>query len=280
MLTIIFHFQNSQNLNYMYNKISIDAIIEIAIEAGKATLEIYEQDFEVIKKKDDSPLTLADEKSNAVIIKGLKALEVGGDLPIISEETKLLSYNERKDWEFFWLIDPLDGTKEFIKKNGEFTINIALVQDHTPVLGVIYVPVQDVTYYAIEGQGAFKIVGNGAPEKLQLRDLNKDDELLIVASRSHSSPEVEAYVEDKKKEFNSVDYVAAGSSLKFCLLAEGKADVYPRLAPTMEWDTGAGHIIAKEAGAQVLVYGESYELQYNKENLLNPHFIVKHPELS
>ena len=264
----------------MHNKISIDAIIQIAIDAGKATLEIYEQDFEVIQKADDSPLTLADKKSNAVIIDGLKQLQVGGELPIISEETKLLPYSERKDWEFFWLIDPLDGTKEFIKKNGEFTINIALVQGNTPVLGVIYVPVQDITYYAIEGKGAFKIVGNGQAEKLSLRTLNKGEELLIVASRSHSSPEVEAYVADKKKEFANVDYVAAGSSLKFCLLADGKADVYPRLAPTMEWDTGAGHIIAKEAGAEVLVYGESHELQYNKENLLNPHFIVKNPALN
>jgi 3'(2'), 5'-bisphosphate nucleotidase len=264
----------------MYNNISIEAVIQIAIDAGKATLEIYEQDFEVIKKTDDSPLTLADQKSNAVIIEGLKALSIGGDLPIISEETKLLPYSERKDWEYFWLIDPLDGTKEFIKKNGEFTINIALVENHTPVLGVIYVPVQDITYYAIQGKGAFKIEGNGTAQKMHLRDLVPNDELLIVASRSHNSPEVDEYIAAKKLEFSNVDYVAAGSSLKFCLLAEGKAHVYPRLAPTMEWDTGAGHIIAKEAGAEVLEYGKTTELQYNKENLLNPHFIAKHPLLS
>lgn len=263
----------------MYNTIKIQELIEIAIAAGKATLEIYEQDFEVIQKADDSPLTLADQKSNTVIIEGLKQLTVGSDLPIISEETKLLPYEERKDWDFFWLIDPLDGTKEFIKKNGEFTINIALVEKNTPVVGVIYVPVKEVTYYAVAGEGAFMIDAGGNKSKLELRDIKDIDELLIVASRSHSSPEVEAYVEEKKKQFAKVNYVAAGSSLKFCLLAEGKADVYPRLAPTMEWDTGAGHIIAKEAGAEVLVYGESYELQYNKENLLNPHFIVKAPSL-
>ncbi|MEZ5009178.1 MAG: 3'(2'),5'-bisphosphate nucleotidase CysQ [Chitinophagales bacterium] len=264
----------------MQNKIDIQEVIQIAIAAGKATLEIYDQDFEVIQKADDSPLTMADQKSNTVIINGLKQLSVGNLLPIISEETKLLPYSERKDWEFFWLIDPLDGTKEFIKKNGEFTINIALVENNTPVLGVIYVPVKDITYYAIEGKGAFMIEGNNEPVQLKLRDIKDKENLLIVASRSHNSPEVEAYVAEKKKEFKSVDYVAAGSSLKFCLLAEGKADVYPRLAPTMEWDTGAGHIIAKEAGAQVLVYGENYELQYNKENLLNPHFIVKSAQLS
>jgi len=274
-----FHLSNTQEINYMENKINIEEIIDIAIEAGKATLEIYEQDFEVITKADNSPLTMADERSNAIIVKGLSELSVGSELPVISEETKLLSYEERKDWDILWLVDPLDGTKEFIKKNGEFTINIALVKNGLPVLGVIYVPVREVLYYAIEGKGTF-MRAEGVETKLQLRDLKGNDKLLIVASRSHNSEAVEAYVADKKKEFNEVDYVPAGSSLKFCLLAEGKADVYPRLAPTMEWDTGAGHIIAKEAGAQVLVYGEDKELQYNKENLLNPHFIVKNPDLN
>ncbi|MCP4123478.1 MAG: 3'(2'),5'-bisphosphate nucleotidase CysQ [Bacteroidetes bacterium] len=263
----------------MEHKINIEEVIDIAIEAGKATLEIYDQDFEVIQKADNSPLTMADERSNAIIIKGLSELSVGSELPVISEETKLLSYEERKDWDILWLVDPLDGTKEFIKKNGEFTINIALVKNGLPVLGVIYVPVREVLYYAIEGKGTFMRAG-GVESKLKLRELEGNDKLLIVASRSHKSEAVEAYVSEKKKQFREVDYVPAGSSLKFCLLAEGKADVYPRLAPTMEWDTGAGHIIAKEAGAQVLVYGENTELQYNKENLLNPHFIVKNPKLN
>jgi len=222
---------------------------------------------------------MADERSNAIIIKGLAELSVGSELPVISEETKLLSYEERKDWDILWLVDPLDGTKEFIKKNGEFTINIALVKNGLPVLGVIYVPVREVLYYAIEGKGTFMRAG-GVESKLQLRELEGNDKLLIVASRSHKSEAVEAYVTEKKKQFREVDYVPAGSSLKFCLLAEGRADVYPRLAPPREWDRGAGHIIAKEAGAQVLVYGEGTELQYNKENLLNPHFIVKNPKLN
>jgi len=263
----------------MHNRIDIEEVINIAIEAGKSTLEIYEQDFEVMTKEDNSPLTLADQRSNAVILNGLSNLTTGGDLPIISEETRLIPYEERKHWEIFWLVDPLDGTKEFIKRNGEFTINIALVRGHTPVLGVIYVPVGDIVYYAIEGQGAFMRYAGGE-RKLRIRELKGSDMLLIVASRSHSSPAVEAYLEEKKKQFSSVEYVVAGSSLKFCLLAEGKADVYPRLAPTMEWDTCAGHIIAKEAGAEVLVYGEEHELRYNKENLLNPHFIVKNPDLN
>ena len=275
----ISHLRNIHKDRFMQNRIDIEEVIRIAVEAGKATLEIYEQDFDVVTKEDNSPLTQADERSNAVIIDGLEKLNIGGDLPIISEETKLLPYEDRKDWQHFWLIDPLDGTKEFIKKNGEFTINIAMVREHTPVLGVIYVPVIDVIYYAIEGKGAF-IRKAGEERQLQLRKLEGNDLLLIVASRSHNSEAVEAYVAEKKKEFNQVDYVPAGSSLKFCLLAEGKADVYPRLAPTMEWDTGAGHIIAKEAGAEVLVYGQDQELQYNKENLLNPHFIVKNPVLN
>jgi 3'(2'), 5'-bisphosphate nucleotidase len=279
MRILISHLKNTLERIMMQHEIDIEEVIAVAVEAGRATLEIYQQDFEVITKEDNSPLTIADERSNAIIMKGLAALSVGAELPVISEETKLLPYEERKGWQFLWLVDPLDGTKEFIKKNGEFTINIALVYEHTPVLGVIYVPVRDVIYFAVEGRGAFMREA-GEERRLQLRALEGNELLLIVASRSHNSAAVEAYVEEKRKQFDKVDYVPAGSSLKFCLLAEGKADVYPRLAPTMEWDTGAGHIIAREAGAEVLIYGENRELQYNKENLLNPHFIVKNPKLS
>ena len=260
----------------MIEQIDISIINKIAKKAGLATLEIYKQDFEVIKKEDDSPLTMADKNSNDIIIAGLK--KHYPKIPIISEETKLLDYNIRKDWDYFWLIDPLDGTKEFVKKNGEFTINIALVKNNTPILGVIYVPVQETLFYAIEDKGSFRINKHGEREFLKIKPLDKYL-LKVVASRSHNSPEVIAYVEDMKKSFDNVEFVAAGSSLKFCLIAEGKADVYPRLAPTMEWDTGAGHIIAKEAGALVLDYNNNYEMIYNKENLLNPHFIVKNPNL-
>ena len=258
---------------------NIEEVIAIAMEAGKAILDVYRQDFQVFTKEDRSPLTLADKLSNAVIMKGLKDLASGGDLPVISEESRLLPYEQRKEWDYFWLVDPLDGTKEFIKKNGEFTVNIAMVRGQTPVMGVIYVPVHDVIYYAIEGRGAFMRAG-GKERRLKLREMDGHDLLLVVASRSHQSGAVERYVARKRKEFDKVDLVVAGSSLKFCLLAEGKADVYPRLAPTMEWDTGAGHIIAKEAGAEVLVYGANTELKYNKENLLNPHFIAKNPGLN
>ncbi len=158
-------------------------------------------------------------------------------------------------------------------------MNIALVQDRVPVLGVIYVPARKEIFYAVKDKGAFRRPFGGRDHQLQLRGINDNKLLRIVASRSHPSPEVTAYVAEKEKDFSKVEYVAAGSSLKFCLLAEGKADVYPRLAPTMEWDTGAGHIIAKEAGAEILVHGSDRELSYNKENLLNPYFIVKDPAL-
>lgn len=260
----------------MIPTIDIEEVIAIAVEAGQAILEVYARDFDVVTKEDSSPLTEADERSNAIIVRGLKQLTEGGDLPIISEETRLMPYEVRRDWDLLWLVDPLDGTKEFIKKNGEFTVNIALVKDGLPVLGVIYVPVAGTVYYAIEGRGAWKRQA-GKDERLHVRSRRDGDKLLIVASRSHNSPEVEAWVADKKREYGEVDYVAAGSSLKFCLLAEGRADAYPRLAPTMEWDTGAGHVIAREAGARVLVHGEDRELSYNKENLLNPHFVVLGP---
>ena len=262
-------------MNYLEH-INIEAIVEIAKNAGAEILDVYSRQIVVENKDDKSPLTKADKRANDVIVKGLNDLEV--KLPIISEETKLMDYAERKKWDWLWLVDPLDGTKEFIKRNGEFTVNIALVHEGRVVLGVIYIPVTDVTYYAIEDQGAYRIVKDER-EILTMATPSKDKTLHIVASRSHNSPEVLAYVEELKKEYNSIEFVAAGSSLKFCLVAEGKAHVYPRLAPTMEWDTGAGQIIAKEAGAKVVKAGTSEELDYNKENLLNPFFIVKHPNL-
>ncbi len=259
----------------MIDKIDIKQIIEIAVKAGEEILKVYNEDFSVEIKDDKSPLTLADKKSNDVIVEGLKALEL--NIPIISEETKLTDYTTRKHWEYCWLVDPLDGTKEFIKRNGEFTVNIALIHNGEPVLGVIYVPVPETVYWSIKGEGSFKING-GEQQQIRIKDM-ATDKFAIVGSRSHSSPEMEAYVAAQKEKFKEVDFVAAGSSLKFCLVAEGKADVYPRLAPTMEWDTGAGQAIAMGAGAEVLIYGTKNSLTYNREDLLNPHFIVKHPEL-
>lgn len=258
-------------------KIDIQALIALAQAAGKATLEIYNNDdiaFEV--KGDNSPLTLADKQSNDIIVKGLEQLYP--NIPIISEENKLLDYDERKDWTLCWLVDPLDGTKEFIKKNGEFTVNIALIENGVPVFGVVDVPVKGITYFAEKGSGAFKIE-NSVKSELKIRPLAADGFLKIVGSRSHQTDELLEYVERQKANYN-VDFVAAGSSLKFCLIADGVADVYPRLGPTMEWDTAAGQMVAMEAGAEVLVFETGKPLQYNKSDLLNPYFIVKNPELN
>lgn len=254
----------------------IHNIIEIAINAGNAILEIYKKDITVEIKSDNSPLTIADKNANEIIVAGLQNLN--NSIPIISEENKLIAFSERQHWTKCWIVDPLDGTKEFIKKNGEFTVNIALVENGIPILGVVHVPAQNITYYAEKDKGSFKIE-NGITSILKIRTLAEDGILKIVGSRSHQTPELLEYVELQKTKFANVDFVAAGSSLKFCLLAEGKADVYPRLGPTMEWDTCAGQIVATEAGATVLQFENNEALLYNKENLLNPYFIVKNPAL-
>lgn len=259
------------------SELDINSLVQISIDAGDEIMKIYNRDFTVENKSDNSPLTEADKAANTVIVNALKRLYPA--IPIISEENKLTDFSERKDWEWCWLVDPLDGTKEFIKKNGEFTVNIALVRGGQIVAGVVYVPAQDKIFYAIEGKGAYLIDSSGSPRLLKIRQIAEDGILKVVGSRSHNSKEVDEYVENLRNVYDNIEFVAAGSSLKFCLLAEGKADVYPRLAPTMEWDTGAGHIVAKEAGALVLNYSTNGELEYNKENLLNPHFIVKHPGL-
>jgi 3'(2'), 5'-bisphosphate nucleotidase len=258
--------------------LQIEDVLAIARSAGAAIMKIYEQDFAIETKADNSPLTAADRAGNAVIIEGLEQLFPA--VPIISEETKLIDFSVRKDWEWCWVVDPLDGTKEFIKKNGEFTVNIALVHNNEPVAGVVYVPAQDKMFYAVKGEGAYLESVHGAGLPLHVRPLAQDGILKVVGSRSHNSPEVDAYVDTLRAKYPNVEFVAAGSSLKFCLLAEGKADVYPRLAPTMEWDTCAGQIVATEAGAEVLRFPEWTPLDYNKENLLNPHFVVRHPDLS
>lgn len=259
------------------SQLQIEDILSIARKAGAAIMEIYRQDFSVEIKSDNSPLTAADRAGNAVIIEGLELLYP--TVPIISEETKLTDYSIRKDWDWCWVVDPLDGTKEFIKKNGEFTVNIALVHAGEPVAGVVYVPAQDKMFYAIKGKGAYLESLDGVGQKLEVRPVAQDGLLKVVGSRSHNSPEVDAYVNALREKYPNVEFVAAGSSLKFCLLAEGKADVYPRLAPTMEWDTCAGQIVATEAGAEVLRFPELTPLDYNKENLLNPYFLVRHPDL-
>jgi len=252
-------------------QIDIDKIVKIAQDAGLAIMEIYGRDFNVEYKEDESPLTEADEKSNDVIVKGLQ--EAYPDIPILSEETKQAPYEERKDWDTFWLVDPLDGTKEFVKRNGEFTVNIALISGNRSVLGVIYVPVVKKTYYAMKEQGSFLIDETG--EKTLLKKKALGSKIRIAASRSHLNDATQAFVNQKRNEFEEVEFISAGSSLKFCLVAEGKADFYPRFAPTMEWDTGAGQIVAEEAGATVTIAETTDPLIYNKENLLNPYFLVQ-----
>ena len=252
----------------MLNQIDVQDIVTIAKEAGDAIMQVYKQDFEVEYKQDNSPLTLADKKANDIIETGLNQLSV--NLPILSEEGNDIPYQNRKHWEYFWLVDPLDGTKEFIKKNDEFTVNIALIHKDTPVLGVVYAPALDTCYWAKQGKGAFK---DG--QKLPLKTKEQRNTYKIVASRSHMSDETRAFIDaidtDKEKELISI-----GSSLKICLVAEGEADIYPRLGPTMEWDTGAAHAIISEAGKILYKYENNKYTQhkYNKKNLLNCWFIV------
>ena len=260
----------------MLDQIDIQDIVKIAKDAGKAIMKIYNQEFDVEYKTDSSPLTIADKKANEIIVTALNQLSVNSflekNIPIISEEGRSVPYDERKNWEYFWLIDPLDGTKEFVKKNGEFTINIALINKETPVLGVVYSPVLNVCYWAKRDEGAFK---NG--EKLPLKTKEKRDVYKIVASRSHMSNETKDFIEaidtDKEKVIISI-----GSSLKICLVAEGEANIYPRLGPTMEWDTAAAHAIVNESGGLFNKYinKEAYQKHvYNKKNLLNDWFVVK-----
>ena len=270
-----------------------------AKDAGRAILDVYRQDFDISYKDDHSPLTLADQRSHNIIVSHLS--DVSGErLPILSEEGRSISYQQRRRWKYFWMADPLDGTKEFIKKNDEFTVNIAQIHQNRPILGVIYVPVKDVFYFAGDGLGAYRMdnsdilaIGNNRPVKndstrvletilarsIKLPDDNhrfekKDSQITIVGSRSHATKELEAFIENMRKNHERVEFISAGSSLKLCLVAEGRADIYPRLGPTMEWDTAAGQVIVEQARGSVLNYEVDEPLRYNKKNLLNPWFIA------
>jgi len=249
----------------------VPEICEIAIKAGNAILEIYNSDldFGVEAKSDDSLLTIADKKANDIIVDGLKNLSE--QYPIISEENKQLDYKDRKDFVTFWLVDPLDGTKEFIKKNGEFTVNIALVHNGNPVLGVVYTPVSEELFYASKNDGAYKKIPQQEAQKIMANTFSMDDQhLRVICSRSHLNDETQAFVDA----LTTPELVSKGSSLKFLMLSEGKAELYPRLAPTMEWDTGAAQIILEEAGGSVINNDTGEALNYNKESLLNPFFIA------
>ncbi|NIK11784.1 3'(2'),5'-bisphosphate nucleotidase CysQ [Alkalibacillus almallahensis] len=261
----------------------IKELANIALDAGEEIMEIYKKDFDVAYKEDESPLTIADEQAHAVIEKELK--ESFPSIPILSEEGDDISYEERKNWKQFFLVDPLDGTKEFIKKNGEFTVNIALVDGGYPSVGVIYAPALDILYVGVVGEGAFKL-NDASQAKLKTDEDVKElshklpleqskDAVDVVASRSHMSEETEAFIEELKAEHGEVETVSSGSSLKFCLVAEGEADYYPRYAPTMEWDTGAGQAIVESVGKKVVRYDDGERFYYNREDLTNGWFLVK-----
>jgi 3'(2'), 5'-bisphosphate nucleotidase len=252
--------------------------IHAAVNAGHRILQIYNTDFLVSEKVDESPVTSADLDANNIITSALSS----SLLPILSEEGESVSYDERKSWDQFWLVDPLDGTKEFVKKNGEFTVNIALINKGVPVFGVVYAPVLNFLYIGCGGIGAYKIALT--PKDVFSADMLNDknrilrktpEKFTIVASRSHHSPDTETFVNEMREKHGQVDFVCMGSSIKLCLVAEGAAHVYPRLAPTMEWDTAAGHAVCLAAGKRVYRHDNKEDLVYNKENLLNPFFVVE-----
>ncbi|MCP4579698.1 MAG: 3'(2'),5'-bisphosphate nucleotidase CysQ [Deltaproteobacteria bacterium] len=256
--------------------------VRASMKAASAIMGVYSRaDFNVDMKSDDSPLTDADRKAHEIIVDALKRTPV----PILSEEGRDIPYDERKGWNHLWIVDPLDGTKEFIKRNGEFTVNIALVQDGNPVFGVIYAPVLKRLYFGGRGLSAYGCTREMEDFPGDLDELIKRCEKLpltvsrssyvIMGSRSHATPELTAFVEKKRKEVESVEFISAGSSLKICRVAEGAADIYPRLGPTMEWDTAAGQGIVEGAGRSVTVWETREPLKYNREDLLNPWFVVQ-----
>lgn len=263
------------------NKEELLAIINVSVLAGKKILEVYGEEFSVEIKDDNSPLTMADKASNEVIEEVLNKTNI----PVLSEEGKLIPYEERSNWEKLWIVDPLDGTKEFVKRNGEFTVNIALVSNQKAILGIIYVPVLKILYFADKGSGAFRIDNINVDHVFKSIDevivkgaklpLEQDKrKYTIVGSRSHMSTETEEFIEKIKAVKGEIEFISKGSSLKLCQVAEGAADIYPRFAPTMEWDTAAGQAIVEISGAKVYEAGSKKALLYNKENLLNSWFIV------
>ena len=264
--------------NYLY------IAIRAAVDAGKSIMDIYndpESDFGIERKADNSPLTKADKAAHRLITNALSVTP----FPVLSEEGKEIPFKERSKWETLWIVDPLDGTKEFIKKNGEFTVNIALVEKGVPVLGVIYVPVRKELYFASSSVGAYKFTGIDSSSQPSMDEMKQGaihlpmalahQGIVVVASRSHQTEETTAFIDNLRKQGKPVTLISSGSSLKICLVAEGSADIYPRFAPTMEWDTAAGHAIAKSAGCDIYHIDGKTPLRYNKEDLHNPWFIVK-----
>jgi len=272
------------------NKLIFYALLA-AVKAGEKILEVYSSKFYVEKKADDSPLTLADTSSHETIDLILKRQFTY--IPLLSEEGKEVPYETRRGWKYIWLVDPLDGTKDFLKRNDEFTVNIALVQKNRPVLGIIYIPVADTVYYGMEEGGSYKKIAvkesfgeldntdDGfldrwieSSQSLPLYTRRDTEKLIVVKSRSHQSIETDRYILRLQERFGDVKIVSAGSSIKFCLVAEGKADIYPRFGPTMEWDTAAGDAIIQNAGGGVVSVTNWDKMKYNKKDLKNPGFIA------
>lgn len=264
-------------------------VIAASLEAGRAILEIYREDIEVEYKADKSPLTAADRASHDILSQHLKSASL--KVPILSEEGRDIPYAKRQQWDTFWLVDPLDGTKEFIKRNGEFTVNVALIKEGAPYLGIIYVPVTDTLYFGARGMGSWKLIAASkkpafvsvaalmtASKRLPIK--THAGPLTVIGSRSHVSDTFKSFMETMKRRHDKIELVPAGSSLKFGLVAEGRADIYPRYGPTMEWDTAAGQAVVEQAGGRVLDADRQRPLQYNKENLLNPWFIVCRKDFS
>ena len=256
----------------------LNIAIKSALKAGEEILKIYNSDFQSETKIDGSPLTLADKNANDIIISYLKETEI----PIISEENKSIPYELRKKWSKVWIVDPLDGTKEFINKNGEFTVNIALIKNKKPFIGVVFAPFIDILYFGQIGIGGFKLKDarshiNDLENILQLSKKlplkNQKSYFTVISSRSHPSILTSDYIKNLNTNKKKVNYMIAGSSLKICMVAEGIANLYPRLAPTMEWDTAAGHAICLSSGFSIKNFRNNKELKYNKKNLLNPFFI-------
>ncbi len=263
----------------MTQKNDIETLTKIALnaalKAGKAILDVYYNlNFDIEIKPDKSPLTIADKRAHNIITEFLKQTKI----PVLSEEGKSIDFNERKEWEMFWLVDPLDGTKEFIKRNGEFTVNIALIENCSPIAGVVYVPVSKEMYYA-NCNGSFKCdfdEESNSLKNIQKLPLKGEKEFFVIAgSKSHMNAETETFIQKLDTYGKPVKMISKGSSLKICMAAAGEVDVYPRLAPTMEWDTAAAHAIVKFAGKNIFQFDSNMQVVYNKENQLNPWFVVK-----
>lgn len=259
------------NQDTIINEELLKLIIKTAKQAGEAIMEIYSRDdFGIIKKEDNTPLTLADSASDDVIKQTLSRLTP--DIPLLSEESLDVPYENRKKWKRFWLIDPLDGTKEFIKRNGEFTVNIALIEDNEPILGVVYAPASGTLYYGAKDLGAYKLENN-SKKRITTQKYKNGEILNIVASHSHHNENTEKFIKNIEQDSILVNIIKIGSSLKFCLVAEGMIHLYPRFGATMEWDTAAAQAIVEAAGGSVTNL-DNEPLRYNKEKLLNPYFIV------